>query len=105
LNQTQTSYTPNTVSVYGPYLKSQRSKNCKICGVGKKLRFSTISPEIEIFEFTSFLPQIWPQCLGRKEFKSEKETVLIPAGVKRPQYKRKKEGSARKRCIHKETLK
>jgi hypothetical protein len=43
-----------------------------------------------------------PQCLGRKEFKSEKETVFIPARVKRPQYKRKKEGSARKTCIHRD---
>jgi len=46
-----------------------------------------------------------PQCLGRKEFKSEKETVFIPAGVNRPQYKRKKEGTTRKRGIHRETLK
>jgi len=45
LNQTRTSYTPNVVSGYGPYLKSQRSKNCKIGVIGKKIRFSTLSPE------------------------------------------------------------
>jgi hypothetical protein len=45
LNQTRTSYTLNTVSGYGPYLKSQRSKNYKIGVVWKKIRFSTISPE------------------------------------------------------------
>jgi hypothetical protein len=59
LNQTRTSCTPNAVSGYGPYLKSQRSKNCNIHVVGKKIRFYTISPEIEIFEFTRFLPEIW----------------------------------------------
>jgi hypothetical protein len=60
LNQTRTSCTPNAVSGYGPYLKPQRSKNYKIGVVGKKIRFSTISPEIEIFEFAHFLPQIRP---------------------------------------------
>jgi hypothetical protein len=60
LNQIRTSCTPNVVSGYDPYLKSQRSKNCNIGVVGKKIRFSTISLEIEIFEFAHFLPQIWP---------------------------------------------
>jgi len=60
LNQTRTSCTPNVVSGYGPYLKSKRSKNCNIGVVGKKIQFSTISLEIEIFEFARFLPQIWP---------------------------------------------
>jgi hypothetical protein len=44
LNQTQTSCTPNAISGYGPYLKSQRSKNYKIGVVRKKIQFSTISP-------------------------------------------------------------
>jgi predicted ester cyclase len=64
LNQTRTSCTPNAVSSYGPYLKPQRSKNYKIGVVGKKIRFSTISPEIEIFEFAHFLPQIRPAISG-----------------------------------------
>jgi hypothetical protein len=58
LNQTRTSCTLNAVLGYGPYLKSQRSKNCKIGVVGNKIWVSTISPEIEIFEFSRFLPQI-----------------------------------------------
>jgi hypothetical protein len=58
------SCTAKTVSVYGPYLNAQRSKNCKINFVGKKIWFSTISPEIEIFEFAPFLPQIWPAMSG-----------------------------------------
>ena len=33
-----------------------------------------------------------PQCLGRKKFNAEKETILIPARVKKPQYKRKEAG-------------
>lgn len=56
--------TPNVVSGYGPYLKSQRSKNYKISIARKKIRFSTISPEIKIFEFTPFLPQIWHAISG-----------------------------------------
>jgi hypothetical protein len=42
LNQTRISCTPNVVSGYSPYLKSQRSKNSKIGVVRKKIRFSTI---------------------------------------------------------------
>jgi len=60
LNQTRTSCTPNVVSDYGPYLKSQMSKTYKIGVVGKKIQFSTISLEIKIVEFTRFLPQIYP---------------------------------------------
>jgi hypothetical protein len=47
------------------------SKNCKIGVVGKKIRFSTISPEIEIIEFARFLPQIWPAIL--KEERNTKQ--------------------------------
>jgi len=54
------SCTAHTVSVYALYLNVQRSKNCKISVIGKKIWFSTMSPEIEIFEFSLFLPQIWP---------------------------------------------
>ena len=72
LNQTRTSCTPNDVSSYGPYLKSKRSNNFKISFVGKKIRFSTISPEIKIFEFARFLPQIWP-AISRLERNQNKE--------------------------------
>jgi len=60
LNQTRTSCTPNDVSSYGPYF------------VGKKIRFSTISPEIKIFEFARFLPQIWP-AISRLERNQNRE--------------------------------
>jgi hypothetical protein len=40
-----------------------------------------------------------------KEFKSEKKTVFILAGVKRPQYKREKRGVCKRGGMHRETLK
>jgi len=46
-----------------------------------------------------------PQCLGRKEFNAEKETILITAGVEKPQYKRKETRSGKEEDIHRETLK
>jgi len=47
-----------------PISQVSESKNCKIRVARKKIRFSTISPEIEIFEFTHFLLQIWPAISG-----------------------------------------
>jgi hypothetical protein len=44
------------------------------------------------------------QCLGRKEFNAEEETILITAGVEKPQYKRKERGSGKEEYIHGETL-
>jgi hypothetical protein len=40
-----------------------------------------------------------PQCLGRKEFNTEKETFLITAGVEQPQYKRRKTEKTRRNPI------
>jgi hypothetical protein len=83
LNQTRTSCTPNAVSSYGPYLKSKRSKNFKISFVGKKIRFSTISPEIKIFEFACFLPQIWPAISGLERNQNREGNFLHLTGGKK----------------------
>jgi hypothetical protein len=95
LNQTRTSYTLNTVSGYDPYLKSQRSKNYKIGVVGKKIRFSTISPEKKrsLNSHFSYLKS-GPQYPDRKEIKTEKETFFIQRVVPKVEYKRHEEGLA-----------
>jgi hypothetical protein len=60
------SCTAQTVSVYAPYLNALRSKNFKICFIGKKIWFSTISPEIEIF--------VW---VGRNSMQKRKLSSLL----------------------------
>lgn len=77
LNQTRTSYSPNAVSGYSPYLKSQRSKNCKIGVIGKKIQFSTISPEIEILNSHVSCLKSGPQYPDRKGIRNNEENFLL----------------------------